>query len=334
VYNVQDEDSGNDPDRSGFEMRRMKLILKGNVFDPSWSYVVEFGADRSTGNLQLDDYAYAQKDFGNGLKVRGGQMKAPFLREEMLSSSKLFAVERSLVNSFFTAGVVQGVMLNYEADRWRLYAMLHDGNNSKNTAWSVEDTEFAASARAEFLLMGEKWADNDNYTGFRGGPGGLVLGAAVNYSKQEFGTGSNLPPPDFNNNETSNLGFTVDATYVANGWSLAGAGFYRSLDPHTGATLDQTGLMVRGGFFVADTWELYAQYEWADAEISGVPDLSVITFGVNKYFDKHNLKWQTDVGFGLNEVNAIFAQDSAGYRADPNGSDGQIVLRTQFQLLF
>jgi len=334
VYNFQDDEASSDSNRSGFEIRRAKLILTGNVFDPSWTFDVQFAADRATGIVTLEDAGWIQKDFGNGLKVRVGQMKAPFLREEILSSRVLFAVERSLLNSFFTAGTVQGAQLSYDSDRWRVAAMFHDGNRSANTAWSMEDTEFAMSARAEYLAIGDKFSDAPHYTGFRGAPSSLLLGAAVNWSKSEFGTGSNLPPPDFNNNEVTNTGLTIDATFLASGWSIAGAFVYRSLDPQTGASLDQTGFMARGGYFVADDWEIFGQYEWADADIAGIDDLSVITLGVNKYWDKHNLKWQTDIGIGLNEVNAVFASDGAGWRADPVGSDGQVVVRSQIQLLF
>lgn len=334
VYNWQDTEGSSDSNRSGFEVRRAKLIFKGHVFDPSWAYEVQVAADRNGGGLALEDAGWIQKDMGNGLKLRVGQMKAPFLREEVLSSTRLFAIERSLVNSFFTAGTVQGLNAIYEADRWRIAGMVHDGNNSRNTGWSTEDTEFAMSARAEWLAMGESFKDNEQYDGFRGGAGGLILGGALNYSQGEFGTGNNLPAPDFNNNEVENIGLSADATYLANGWSLAGAVMWRTLDPQTGESLDQLGFMVRGGYFLTEDWEIYGQYEWANADIDGVEDLSLITVGVTKYWDKHNLKWQADIGYGLNEVASVFAQDSAGYRADPSGEDGQFVFRTQIQLLF
>jgi hypothetical protein len=308
--------------------------MTGNVFDPSWTYDLQLAADRSTGVVTMEDAGWIQKDLGNGLKVRVGQQKSPFLREEMISSRTLFAIERSLFNAFFTAGTVQGAQLWYDADRWRLYAQYNDGNRSANTAWSTEDTEYAFAGRAEWLAMGEKFSDNSQYNGFKGLPTGLVLGAAATYSDQEYGTGSNLPPPDFNNNETKTLGLTGDATLLANGWSLAGAVAYRNLDPQTGGDLDQIGFLLRGGFFIAEDWELYGQYEWADSDITGVEELSVLTIGVNKYWDKHNLKWQADIGFGLNEVASVFASDSAGWRTDPAGDEGQVVFRTQIQLLF
>lgn len=338
VANFQDN-SPVDDDRAGFEMRRARLLFSGHVFDPSWTYDIQINTNRSGGTLFLEDAALVQKDFGNGWKVKFGQMKAPFMREELLSSKRMLLVERSLINSTFSAGNVQGVQLVWGNDKFNFAAMFHDGNGSANTAWSMEDTEFAFSARGEWLVDGT-WKQFQDYSGFRGDDFGVLLGAAVNYSKAEYGTGMNLipPPPDFNNAEVENLSFTIDATVDFSGASIAAVFVYRNLQTDTGTAadydLDQVGFFIRGGYFVAETWEVFGQYEWADLDMPGVPDLSVLTFGVTKYWDKHNLKWTTDIGFGLNEVYTTFASDGAGWRADSAGQDGQVVIRSQFQLLF
>jgi len=335
VYNHQDE-SPTDDNRAGFEIRRAKVGFKGNVVDPSWQYEVLLAADRTNGNVQLEDNGWIMKDFENGWKIKVGQMKAPFLREEVLSSTRLFAVERTLVNSFFTAGTVQGVQVGWEGDKLHAYGMYNDGNNSKNTSWSAEDTEFSFSGRADYLVNGD-WKNFQDYDSFPDEGKGMVIGGAVNWSKQEFGTGGPLPGA-FNNAEVDNLGLTADVTVKFGGASIAGAVMYRKLETDTGSPADldlsQWGFFVRGGYFIADSWELYAQYEWGDNDVPGDENLSVITIGANKYWAKHGLKWQTDFGYGLNQVNASWAQDSAGWRTDAPGQDGQIVVRSQLQLLF
>ena len=101
-----------------------------------------------------------------------------------------------------------------------------------------------------------------------------------------------------------------------------------------GLDVDQYGFFIRGGLFVMDDLELYAQYEWGDLDVDAIEELQVITLGVNKYWDKHNLKWQSDLGFAFDEVSSAWASDSSGWRADAPGEDGQIVVRTQVQLLF
>ena len=66
-----------------------------------------------------------------------------------------------------------------------------------------------------------------------------------------------------------------------------------------------------------------------------------MTFGVNRYFSGHSIKWTSDIGWGLNEVTSTWGDgflggggDIAGWRTDTAGNDGQIVIRTQLQLLF
>ncbi len=82
---------------------------------------------------------------------------------------------------------------------------------------------------------------------------------------------------------------------------------------------DQVAVVVQGGIYVADTWEVFARYEWADPDIAGESNLSVIT---------------TDVGVGLNPVSPTFASGSADWLADVPGRAGQVVVRSQLQLLW
>jgi hypothetical protein len=334
VYNNQ-RNSPVDDERSGFEVRRAKALFSGHVFDPSWTFQLELDTSRSSGSVSLGENGWVQKDLGNGLRIRFGQMKPAFLREENISSRRLQGIERSQVNTQFTAGVAQGVQAMYETDRWRVNGAMIDGAGTGNTAWSAEDTEYAFTTRGEFIAMGD-WKAIEDDIGWTGGTAALMFGAGALWQRSEFGTGSNLPPPDFNNAEVKNLTLTGDATWKMSGFSLAAAGFYRRLSTEVagGVDLDQYGVVIRGGFFVQDDLEIYAMYEWGDLDIAGIDDLSVITIGATKYFAKHNLKWQNDIGFGLNSVAANWAIDGAGWRADAADDDGQIVVRSQFQLLF
>jgi hypothetical protein len=336
VYNHRNDPPTNPPPadpgdeyRQGFEIRRAKLLLKGHIFDPTWTYDVQLAADRNTGTMQLEDQAWIQKDLGEGWKVKAGQTKAPYLLEEIWSSQRLLAVERSLFNSFFTAGTVQGVQVAYDAEKWRAFGMYYDGARSANTGWQVPDTEWGAvGGRFEYLFAGE-WKQMNDYDGWRGQGTAFMVGVASNYQKGEYGTTATDP-------EVGNFGLTVDATAKFNGWSLSGAFAYRNLDPNgPGAAADQYGFYAQGGVFLSDSIELYARYEWADADMASTPNnLSVATLGVTKFWDKHNLKWQTDIGYGFDPVDSAFAQSSAGWLPDSPNEDGQIVIRSQLQLLF
>jgi hypothetical protein len=329
VYNWQDSDGSADTNRFGFEVRRIKIDFKGHVFDPSWQYHVEMQTNRNGGSFALGENGWIQKDLGNGWAILAGQYKPMFLREESISSRRLHGIERSLINDQFTVGAGQGVQAAYKADQFRVLGSFYDGIETANTGWQNEDTEYAFTARGEFLAMGD-WKGIEDDSGWKGGDNVLMFGAAVAYQNDEYGTTSD--------GEVSNLGLTADVTWKSSGWSVAAGLMYRHLESDTGSPadldLDQLGFVLRGGFFIQEDLELYAMYEWGDLDIDDVEELSVITFGVTKYWDKHNLKWQNDIGFGLDEVASEWASEGAGWRADPAGEDGQVVFRSQFQLLF
>lgn len=335
VYNNQDG-PGVDENRWGFENRRTKLRFFGHAVDPSWQYLILGAFERDGGTFILDE-AFITKDFGNGWKVRVGQFKPPFMREELVSSSRQLAVERSLVNEEFNQDRVQGVEASWRGDQFSIAAAFSDGFypsslGTDNTPWQLEDTEYAFTARGEFLAAGD-WKTFDDFSGWRGGGNALLLGAAVHYQSDEHGTSG---PNPFNGatTEVEALHLTADASAKFDGIGLYGAVVYRNLDMAAAADLDQYGFVIQGSIFLTDEWEAFARYEWGDADTPGVDDLSVLTVGANRYWAKHNLKWQTDVGFGLNPVASIWSTSSAGWRTDSVGDDGQIVLRSQIQLLF
>jgi len=331
VYNWQDDEGSADTNRSGFENRRTKLRFFGHVVDPSWQYLVLGAFERDGGSLVLDE-AYITKDLGNGSKLRFGQFKTPFLREELVSSSRQMAVERSLVNEEFNQDRSQGIEYSYQADRWRLAAAFTDGffpggNGTDNTGWQNEDTEYAFTGRFEFMVVGDDWKLFDDFQGWTGGENGIMLGAAAHYQVGEYGTATT--------GEVESLNLTADVSAKFDRFGLFAAIVYRNLDSDDAATdVDQLGIVLQGGFFLTEDWELFGRYEWGDSDIDGDEDLSIITVGVNKYWNKHNLKWQNDIGFGLDEVSSTWSTSSAGWRTDPTDSDGQVVIRSQVQLLF
>lgn len=321
VYNHQDA-SPEDDNRWGFEMRRTKLKFKGHVVDPSWRYAINGAFSSSTGVFFLED-AVIQKDFGNGWSVRAGQYKPPFLREALVSSSKQTAVERSLINAEDNQDRSVGVEVAYQDDRFNLKAMYHNGFRAKNASAFTEDTEFAFAARGEVLLAGS-WKQFSDFASWAGEDFGLLVGGALNYQRDEFGTATGP--------EETAFSWTVDASAEFGGANFFGAIVGRHLDV---ADADQIGFVVQGGVFVIpDEWELFGRYEWGDLDTVGIEDLSVLTVGVNRYWSKHALKWTTDVGIAFDEIHTEWESSGAGWRDDSPGEEGQIVVRSQLQLLF
>lgn len=338
VYNSQDN-SPDDDNRAGFEVRRTKINLKGNVIDPTIRYAIQLSASRDGGDFSVTN-SYLAKELDDYWTLRGGQFKPPFMREELVSSSRQLAVDRSLVNEEFNQDRAQGVELAYRNDSFGGAVMFHDGFNSDNTQAVDEQTEYALTARGEYLVAGD-WKQFKDFTSFSGEEFALLIGAAVHIEADEYGTGDGVfvdadadgvddTPNDV---EVETTALTVDVSAKFDGANAFAAFIYRNLDS-SASDLDQLGIVVQGGIFLNDDWEVFSRYEWSDFDTPGSEQLSVLTIGVNRYWSKHSLKWTTDLGFAFNEVSSAFSSDGTGWRTDTTGQDGQMVLRSQIQLLF
>ncbi|MFK7960476.1 MAG: porin [Phycisphaerales bacterium] len=302
----------------GFSNRRTKLKFSGNIVDRSWKYYVQVAANRNGGAVGLEQ-AYIEKDF-DGFSVKAGQFKTSFLNEENISSSRQLAAERSLVNETFNQDYSQGVQFTWDVDNLRFSAAFTDGFGSRNNA---RETEFAIQARVDAVLAGNmsQFAD---FTSPMGSEYGVKIGAAARFEKDEYGTAAA--------GEAERYGLTIDGQVEGDGWNFFGAFIYNSVDTGGSADPDQIAIVLQGGYYFQDDLEGFARYEYADFDVMGAEDLNVFTVGVNKYFASHSAKWTTDIGFAFDSLASGFG--GTGFAADSANEDGQIVFRSQFQLLF
>jgi len=329
IWNRQDgvSDFGGDDYRYGFENTRSKFILSGHVVNPQWFYLVDINVGSNEDRTGVGD-AYLGYDYGGGWKVMMGAMKAPFMREELVDAQYQLAVERSILNYNFTTGYADGIAVDYRGDQMHFTGMFSDGFSTGETPWVVgppTHAEWALTARGEFKISGN-WDQFKDFTSQRGGETGILLGAAAHWEKGESGTASN---------ETEYLFLTGDISVELGGINLYGALVWTDVDPNISGigSANPWGFIVQGGFYLTDDWELFGRFEWQDYDTPNADDLEVITVGVNKYFAGHNAKWTTDVGYGFNSV--VAPANITGWRSDvPGETDGQIVLRTQWQILF
>lgn len=320
IYNLADDDDSAflDTNRYGFEVPRAKFILSGHVVNPQWYYLISDNVGSSRSGL---GNAYVGYDYGNGVKIQMGLMKAPLLHEELVEAQYQLAVERSTVNYLYTGGYTSGIQGSWEGDQFRVMAMFSDGANTGNSSWSSYDTEFALTGRAEWLAMGN-WKQFEDFTSPQGSETGVMVGAAIHYQQGEYGTAAD---------EGSSTIFTVDASAEFNGFNLFGAFMFTDTED---ADNNPWGLVIQGGWYFNESWEIFGRYEWSDFDTTFQEDLSLITVGVNKYFSGHNAKWTTDVGYSLEAIATSTSNDLTGLRPDFSDSDGQLIIRTQWQILF
>lgn len=341
VWSITDTGLANtDTNRSGFENTRTVFSLGGNVVSPDWFYKVRInvgtnggggrgGAATGRGTRTGTQEAYLGYTYGNsGVKVIMGQMKAPFLREELVYAEHQLGVERSLANYYFSGGDTTGLALDWRNEMFHLVGAFSNGGNTGASVATAADTEFAFTVRGEWLASGN-WDQFTDFTSRRGSETAVMVGAAVHFERTEHGQ-ANVPAGGLD----STL-FTVDTSFEFDGANLFGALTFEDTD---GAAADPIGFLVQGGIYFDDEWEFFGRFEYIDFDVlagGGGTDteLSLITVGVNKYFSGHNAKWTTDVGFALDEIRAGAAAGLTGFRAS-NTEDGEVVLRTQWQIMF
>ncbi len=333
-YNrLQDPADGVDANAHGFEDRRTYLQFEGNVIDRSWTYRVQGNFARGgTGALGLDD-AWIRKSFDNGLYVQVGQMKAPFMRETLVSDTGLLTVDRSLVEGEFGIRRTQGVFAGSANDSFRVmagYSDGHAGTGGQNSPALTRTTEYAFGGRGD-VKFGGTWSQFNDMTSFPDEERAAMIGAGVLWQRGEFGT------PD---DELQILTWTVDAEISFGGANLFGSFTGRHLDVNGGGNQDQYAAVVQGGVFVGPTVELFARYEWADTDDAS-DDLSIVTAGANWYVARNRIKLSADLGYGIDGVSPVMGDGflgggggGASWRADAPGEDGQFVVRTQAQIAF
>jgi hypothetical protein len=233
----------------------------------------------------------------------------------------------------------------------------YSGTNS-----GVGFASWAFTGRAEFMAFGN-WAQFDQLTSMRGQAAGLLVGGGINWQRggQNYAdaTGTSTTPAN-GNADAEFFSWTVDAT-----WHLGGANIYGAWVmntsyslPNGASDINSYGIVLQGGYFITDAIELFGRWEWmntahtnagtANDNIAGsnvstntansAAVNNIGTIGANWYISK-NVKFTTDFGVSWNAVTyqqGLFGQNIAGadYRTEGSNGGGQLVFRSQLQLLF
>jgi len=337
VWNTRDN-SGDDDSIFGFEMRRAKIYFAGNLFGSDFTYQINGAFSRKGGAFELED-AWGAYQINDMTKVKWGQFKAPFLREELTSSSAQVAVDRSYVNELTTGNRIQGVQVDWHEDQFRVLASWNSGwgfdftgtnSGGENTGFSGDGTDVAFTARGEFLAAGDNWKQFEDFQSWADDEFGMLIGGAIHYQKGETGT---VSP------ETDVLAWTVDASAEFGGAHVEAWVVGESSDSSSTsvADYDQIGFVVTGGvFLIPDELELFGRWEYYDfdgALAAGFDDqINLFTVGTNYFWEGHNKKWTTDIVFAGDSIPD--GSSGIGIEKDAVGQDGQIIVRSQLQFKF
>jgi len=319
IYRYTDYDSNAADDKSDFDIRRFKLQLQGNVYSKNFGY--KFQGDISSGFVTED--AYINYKFGAPLTVQVGQFKPPQARQELTGAGKQLFPERSLANDTFNLGRDQGIQAAGSCAaklvEYRLGLFNGNGPNKGNP-----DNRHMVSGRLDLNPLGEVKFDEAGWTSDKplvnvGGSfawnkvGGNDVGS--NFDKDndvmEKALGlDKLTAATFTAAYGSELTWllwtaNVNATWM--GASLAAEYYDLNADPDRGDDWDADGYYVQAGYqVIPKTVEVAARYSAIksdDANASAKFDQAQTQFGVNYYFDKHNLKLQADYTMVEDDLN-------------------------------
>lgn len=324
----------NDAEQSGFLLRRSKVKFGGHIFGDI-GYKLVLNAVRDDGGEELEEAWVSFKVF-DGAKLIAGRIKAPFQRENLISSSKQLAVDRSSVQEVFRIDWTQGVMLDWKNDMFRLRGSIDQGRRQFSDFYA-DGVDYAMTGRADVLLAGD-WKQTEDFIAWSDQAQSLSAGAAVHYEVGETGTSAA---------NSSFLGWTVDGLYKNQGLTLylAGYGRHSESGASPSISMDDYGLEAMIGYMIIpDTLEPFFRYGrimMDDARTSGTTDSSDInefTVGINWFQHKHASKLTVDMTYFDEPMHNSFLSsgysNGLGLQRDAEGDGGQFAIRAQYQLLF
>jgi len=348
-----------------FENRRTQMAFAGNVVDPSWTYMARLNYGSAidpytpeAGAVVLQD-AWVNKDFGNGVGLKVGQFKSPFMAESLRNDGAQLTAERSTVDYIFSGGYTQGIMLNYTQDMFRAMGSYNNGPRAQNGTWSTNsNNSISLSGRAEFKAMGS-WSQFDNESSLKSDESGLVIGAAIQYynnrgtsvdGQYNPSVASIIYGPTAGITTTGAVDWTADATFKSAGLSLSAAfvgsnASYAFDGVSSNESFSSYGMVVQGGYRFTDSLEAFGRWEWVNIdngaaspdadEYSAMNVNNILTFGVNVYAGT-NMKWTTQFGISLANIGSTTADlGGAGWNPDANTSNSdQMNVISQLQIMF
>jgi hypothetical protein len=352
VLNSRSEAKGGDSDtQTGFEVRRLKLSVEGWAFSPTLKYDIVWQADRNGGAVSLEDFVITYALDGD-MAIRAGQYKDPVFHEELTSSKRQLAADRSILNEILGGGVTdrpQGVSLVYapKDGAFKAEVMMHDGAASRNTnfqdspgvstnaaAGAISSANFGVSGRVEFKAMG-KWGDYADFSAVNTAENLLVIGGGLDWTQGLMVDSVGASP------NADRIWCTVDAQYEMPNPALGVYGAlifdYTSFSNSVGEDSRlHWGFLVQAGWALNKQWEVFGRYNMVkldkDFVAAGAEDtFHELTFGVNHFlFEKagHKAKITADVGFLPNgATSGLSGLDIL------SGTDEQFYVRLQLQVV-
>ena len=330
-FTQEDPDTAvRDSERGSFRIRRFRTKLDGWIYSRDLTFELQAdwvgigipGTDQS-GPILLDgnlDY-----DFTKGkraFRLKAGQFKAPFGRQELTSSGNQEFLERSIASLLFAPSRQLGAQVHGQFGPTTntelfTYALgLFNGNGIVRARNENEDLQFVARAMfSPFGNVGYSEANLENY------PFRVSFGA--HYQQNDAIVIPTTGAPTGTDSETWGAEFAIKAL----GSLFAYFEYYdRTLTSPTGVDTPQTGFTGQLGWLFLPKWEVAGR--WSETDLNtDLASRKVIEHGaaLNWYFNRHNWKLQADYSH-------LESEQLSGANGRPPAKDK--LYRVQAQLIF
>lgn len=296
--------------KGSFRIRRAKLKFEGFIYKPEIEFEVQLNwpdasvaqPNRFVEDANIDWDISKKKTF----RVRFGQFKAPYGRQQLTSSGAQQFVDRADTDGRYNPARETGIALwgtlgGNKLD-WRVMA----SNGNGRTQDLNDNTKFLLSARLMWQAIGNtrmnQWASGALLTegdlGDSQGKPLLALGGNFLKNDRRFSAATAV------NDDTQWGG---DYIFKYNGFSSVGEYDYRDSKPYTGSTagtkFKDKGFLFQGSYAWkapgvvpgASFWELAFRYSEIDPSSLKTGDKRKEIGGAFSYYpNKHNLKVQAD----------------------------------------
>jgi hypothetical protein len=329
-YSDLDEVEGRDVDDStSFEVNLLRLKLEGDLLDKEWSYYFQNDfvqgeeADGSNGS-ELKD-AWMQWNADDAAKLRAGQFKVPYSRQELDSDEKLAVMFRGLASDSFALGRNQGVLLHGPIDDAIGYAIGVYNGESDGEGQNLPGVDNKVSGSAALTANIGEYGSRTEESDFRENKDfAMTMGAAAVYGQ---GTSDVLlGSTDFDKvDANADIGLRVE------GFTTQAEFYFRKVELDDVDTAEDSaedmGFYVQAGYqFVPNEWELVAQFDYVspDSDLDSVSrpfadsflpegiddgtidDVQQYAVVLNYYINGHALKVQTGVTWTVTNFDTDF----------------------------
>lgn len=306
-------------DRQGntntFQIRRAKVFFIGNAFKKELTYqfeldlvngqTFEISPSQHYASPAIQD-AFANYQFSDAFKIRVGQFKVYFSREELAYTSHLQFVDLSLTNEVFSFHRDLGLALHGAVVDKKLEYAVYIMNDGSNRNSANKNNAFLYGGRFLWNVMGK--ATNEmgdiNYSESditHSEHPQLALAIATNYNKVR---------PIQTASDSKVMSTTGDVNFRYSGFSFLGIGYHMG---NLSAGTNTFGFLGQAGYFlIPKHLELATRYGGVMATSPAVTNGYEFGADLNYYFYGHKLKLQADYNLLINSPLTYGAGGASG----------------------